>query len=178
MCGRYNINISDWKKSQEIKKQLKVQKLEGFKTGDVSPGDRCLVIVPNGKGIKLDIKKWGMERLMVFINAKIETIREGKIFKNTKRCAVIASGFYEWKDSNKYFFNTEEEFIYLAGIYDDKGNMAIVTKPADESMCEIHDMMPIVMNQEEMLSYLSEKDDNVSFKKFLISCDEEQLSLL
>lgn len=177
MCGRYVFSLGQLAKSKEFLNQIEKQRLEGYKVGEVFPGDKCLTIIRKEDGIELKILHWGIERNGLIINAKNETINEKPTFKNLKRCVVIASGFYEWKDKIKYYINTNDEFIYLASLYDENNNMVIITKQADESFNHIHERMPIVMNQKEMLEYLRLKNYQVK-KKELNTNKENEIRIL
>lgn len=168
MCGRYEFNLGTFKKSQEYKAQIEKQKLEGYKVGEVFPSDNCLAIIPNEKGIELKILKWGINNNGFIINARNETIKQRKTFKDLKRCAIIASGFYEWKNKIKYYINTKDEFIYLASLYDEENNMVIITKQSDSSFNHIHERIPVIMNQEEMLAYLKLNTNQIKNKELII----------
>lgn len=168
MCGRYEFNLGTETKSQEYLKQIKKQKLEGYKVGEIFPSDNCLAIIPNSKGIELKILKWGINHNGFIINARNETITEKKTFKNLKRCAIIASGFYEWKEHIKYYIHTKDEFIYLASLYDEDNNMVIITKQSNPPFNIIHNRIPIIMNQKEMLAYLRLTDNRILNKELIV----------
>lgn len=117
-----------------------------------------------------DIKK-------MTLNARIETVDEKPSFRNsvTKRCLVIANGFYEWqwqdskgKSKIKYEIGIGDEALFaFAGLYSQwvnqstgeiKDTYTIVTTQANELMAEIHNTkmrMPIILKPEDEMKWLS-----------------------
>ena len=77
-----------------------------------------------------------------------------------------ASGFYEWshhdKEKTKYLFTVEAlQTIYLCGIYkliEGVHRFVILTRPANESMIEVHDRMPVIVEEKEVRPYLTDRD--------------------
>ncbi len=168
MCGRYHFELIKGSKiEQEAKKAL-----QGFKTGDVCPGDRALLITEHDRNhIGLSTKKWGIEASGLVINARIETLKERKMFKAhyDKRCVVVANGFYEWKEQNRYYIDTPSSYIYLAAFFNDRDEFVIITKESGTRLAKIHPRSPLIMDEELMLRYL--------FKGEYRSMDEEKLKI-
>ena len=75
------------------------------------------------------------------------------------------------------YFTASEDYIYLAAIYNDDHKLLIITKDADKSMSDIHDRMPVIMNQKEMLEYLKGNDIEVSYKELTISNINSEIKL-
>lgn len=98
------------------------------------------------------------------LNARIETIKEKKSFKDiTKnRCIIIVDGFFEWKHIGKqkvkYDIGIKNKLFVLAGLYDtfeDQKRYTILTTEAKGIMKEIHNTkmrMPIALNNDEQMS--------------------------
>lgn len=161
MCGRYFFDIDDSDISKQIVKRINELDLKDFKTKDIYPGDKCLCMIAKGNGlIDLSVKHWGINKL---INGRRETVKEKKTFRNLRRCAVIANGFYEWNNSDKYEITALDKYIYLGCLFDNQNDFVILTKEANEDMSEIHNRMPLIMNQKEMIKYLY-GSDNISDK--------------
>ncbi|KAI8913118.1 hypothetical protein DFJ77DRAFT_68381 [Powellomyces hirtus] len=96
------------------------------------------------------------------INARDERIREGKSMwaglKHTKRCVVIAEGFFEWlkkgKERHPYYIRHEDErLIMFAGLWDravvdekEIFSYTIVTTESSKALSWLHDRMPVVLN--------------------------------
>lgn len=86
------------------------------------------------------------------INARIEGLEEQSGFWE-ERCAIPASGFYEWKTEGShrqpyYISFSERELLAFAGIYDrERDAFCIVTKAAVEPVSSIHPRMPYVLTE-------------------------------
>ena len=160
MCGRYHFGINDSKKGRKIKERTEKLDLV-FKTGDVFPGNSVLCVIPKGSALDLAVKKWGIKNKSFQINARLESIPEKISYKDMKenRCAVLCDGFYEWDASKeKYFITFNEEYMYLACIYNDDDELLIITREASEVFDGIHDRMPVILDEEEMHKYLNGED--------------------
>lgn len=103
------------------------------------------------------------------------------------RCIVPAAGFYEWdKEKNKIRFERKDSnILYMAGIwkqYEDEDRFVILTTGANESMKDVHDRMPLILENNELESWIY---DN-GFTDFILHktpvqlkqiCEYEQTSL-
>lgn len=72
-----------------------------------------------------------------------------------RRCLVPASGYYEWRKSDKqpfYFSRSDEHPLAFAGIYevDPQGHVscAIITTTPNLEAGVIHDRMPVILRRE------------------------------
>jgi len=173
MCGRYYFNLDDSPMTINLIQKIQEAHLDSFKLGEIFPGDKVLCLIIDDNKLKLTVKKWGIQKQSLLINARHETINTKNTFKNLKRCVVIANAFYEWKDKTKFYISTKDKYIYLACLYDPNNDLVIITKEADETMNEIHDRMPIIMNKEEMIDYLGIKDSAISKKELIIKPIEQ-----
>ncbi|MDF2951295.1 MAG: hypothetical protein K0S18_878 [Anaerocolumna sp.] len=168
MCGRYYI---DDETSLEIKKILesidkRFQKKER-KTGEIYPADQAPILVAKNQVVEPMVLKWGAEGFdkgRRIINARSESIHEKNMFRHSilhRRCIIPANGFYEWNrlgNKSKYYFSDyNHDIIYMAGIYDKYQGVdcfIILTTSANNSMKEIHERMPLILNKEQMESWL------------------------
>ncbi len=179
MCGRYELNLSDDNKSKQIKQRAEKLNLI-YKEGEIFPNDDVLCMIANKSKIDLSVMKWGIKSKAFQINARLETINDRNTYDEFKnnRCAVICNGFYEWdKDKNKYFVKTSDDIIYLACIFNSNNELLIITKAAGDNFKSIHDRMPIIMNQEEMLKYIHNEDYIFSNKKLIIENVDDDIKL-
>ena len=179
MCGRYQLNISDSKKSKQIKERAQKLNLV-YKQGEIFPNDTVLCMIPNESKIDLSVMKWGIKNKSFQINARKESLDDHISYNEmrNRRCAVVCSGFYEWdKDKSKYYINTDDELFYLACIFNENNELLIVTQAADERFMGIHDRMPLILNQEEMIAYIHNKDINTAKKRLYITKDENDIRL-
>ena len=67
------------------------------------------------------------------------------------RCIIPAHGYYEWetlpnRKKVKYASTSGDKHgIFMAGIYDNKADFAVITKPAAENILPIHPRMPLII---------------------------------
>lgn len=142
-----------------------------YKTGEIFPGDIVpavldrqgrIVAVPAAFGFP------GFQDRRLLINARSETAAEKKTFAESlrdRRVILPASGFFEWSHDGKktkYYFTVDSlQTIYLCGIYklvDGKPRFVILTRAANESMIETYDRMPVIVGEESVRSYLTDRD--------------------
>jgi putative SOS response-associated peptidase YedK len=98
-------------------------------------------------------------------NARLETLTQKPSFRTafkTKRCLIVASGFYEWHqagtDKTPYYIHHQDNTpLALAGLWDcwvNKQNgeriesCSIITRPAAEPVSKIHKRMPAILDHE------------------------------
>ncbi len=173
MCGRYYFTrISEDEKLDAVNKYMEKNYPGEYKTGEIFPGDIVpavidrkgkLVAVPAGFGFP------GYQDNKLIINARSETAAEKKTFADClrdRRVILPASGFYEWnhhdREKTKYLFTVDAmQTIYLCGIYkliEGVYRFVILTRPANESMIEVHDRMPVIVGEKEVRPYLTDRD--------------------
>src|SRR5258708_38370251 len=96
------------------------------------------------------------------INARAETLAEKPSFKrllHSKRCLIIADGFYEWKQEEKgpktpmYITLKNNEPFAFAGLWDTWKSpdglllrtCTIITTDANQMIESIHNRMPVIL---------------------------------
>ena len=114
--------------------------------------------------------KWGLipswskdtKSASLCINAKSETVATKPMFRaafKSRRCLVVASGFYEWQKMDAktkqpfYITLTSGEPMAMAGLWewwkapDDSEvfSCTICTTEANEMMARFHDRMPVIL---------------------------------
>lgn len=101
------------------------------------------------------------------INARVETVATNGYFKSAfsrHRCLIPASGWYEWIKDTKlkqphFLARVDKEPMYFAGIYAERndGNLgcAIITEPARGSAAEVHDRMPLILDDDCLEPWLA-----------------------
>ncbi|MBI5020144.1 MAG: SOS response-associated peptidase [Ignavibacteriales bacterium] len=117
-------------------------------------------------------------------NIRDDTIERNKFFKErilTNRCVFVADGFYEWKKPEGYenlvrgkklpkgvrkipyrIILKNKEIFALAGLWrsidiDEKKivTAGIITTNPNELMKPIHDRMPVILEEEKLISWLN-----------------------
>lgn len=164
MCGRYYINDD---LVNEIEKIVRRVNNKLYHKGDVYPTNTIPVIHGSKefKSIELSNMTWGFPKSKekgLIINARCETVKEKITFSDSaleRRCIIPASGFYEWdKEKNKVRFEREDKnILYIAGIwkfYEGAKRFVILTTQADEFVRDVHDRMPVVLEQEEIENWI------------------------
>ena len=180
MCGRYYLstvlaatftsNAALWETAGD---------LMASSAGDlqeICPGDMAPAIFQAEDGIKVINMRWGFEnpRGRLIINARSETVREKPTFRDlvdAGRCLLPASGYYEWRRSDRQKFSISPEKpdgFYLAGLYRLRGDgceFVILTQPPTEKLARIHNRMPVILNdQVEARRWLAGEVDEKSIR--------------
>ena len=179
MCGRYQFNVSSSKKGKQIRERAEKLKLV-YKEGEVFPDDDVLCMIPVESKIDLKVMKWGIRSRSFQINARMESLNDRISYAQmrSRRCAVICNGFYEWdKNKDKYYFHTDDEFIYLAAVFNENNELLILTQAADEEFSRIHSRSPIVMDQEEMLKFIHNEDALFQKKDLTFEKEDKEIRL-
>jgi putative SOS response-associated peptidase YedK len=130
-------------------------------------------------GRRLDLLRWGLVPYWAkdpsignrLVNARIETIADKPAYREPfqqRRCLVIVDGFYEWRrhGSVKQPFHLKSEsgeLLAMAGLWDTwmspdgalLESFAIVTKPAERVIADIHDRMPAILSRTDHDEWLA-----------------------
>ena len=130
------------------------------------------------EGRRLDLLRWGLVPSFAkapaiankLINARVESLAEKPVFRGAldrRRCLVVVDGFYEWRRSGRsklpFHLRSENgELLSMAGLWDrwmtPDGEIiesfAIITKPSEEGLREIHDRMPAILSKEHLSAWL------------------------
>lgn len=171
MCGRFNVDFEAEKELKKILKELN-KKYPGMrpKSGEVFPTETAAILLQGEEEAQAELSVWGFPQYTgkgVIINARSETALEKPTFRDSilhRRCLIPTTGFYEWdKAKNKYLFqDTTSTVLYLAGmysLYQGVSRFVILTTAANDSMKMIHHRMPLIIEPENILPWLSEARD-------------------
>jgi len=174
MCGRF----SQTKKKQDIKKRFNLERVPDDlpQLFNIAPQqDTPVVLNPFPSELALArfglVPSWSKEEKTSYsmINARAETILEKPTYKRlikSKRCLIIADGFYEWQkkgDKKTPFriFLTNDEPFGFAGIWDSWGegekqfySFSIITTTPNKLMAGIR--MPVILDPEDEAGWLQE----------------------
>jgi putative SOS response-associated peptidase YedK len=169
MCGRFAL----WSTGKSI---------PSFKGSyNISSGMLTPVLVKESP-VKIKLLKWGIGKGI--INARSEGIDKKYIFKDLiskNRCLILANGFFEWKSINlegkeekiPWFFKLKNKsMFFLAGIYDEKGNYAIITTSPNKVIENIHNRMPVIISENDGDNWL-EKNTKLSVALSLLKPFED-----
>lgn len=123
-------------------------------------------------------------------NARIEGVDTASAFRDafkSKRCLIPADGFYEWtkspadggKDPWHIFLPDHQPFSF-AGIWAYNKNLdvtscSIVTMPAGETMRQIHDRQPVILDPDVYDAWLDPETPPTDAKQLLHENLDEDL---
>lgn len=168
MCGRYTLTV-DIKKVAELFGVAPT--LQTTPRYNVAPTQEVVTILRNGT-VHLDQLRWGLIPSWAkdesvgarMINARAETLAEKPSFKGllrSKRCLVIADGFYEWKQEHgqkmpMFIALKSGEPFAFAGLWDSwkspdgepVRSCTIITTTPNALVASIHDRMPAILTPE------------------------------
>lgn len=202
MCGRFLLNSE----IDEIVNKYKIYYKEAgkYNLGDFYPSQDAAIVLDNNKRV-ITLAKWGFHnnaKRKVVINARVETIMNRPMFKNSfysARCIIPANMFYEWKDEGnrkkvKYKIGLQDNnLISLGGIYKvsldenlkEHLTFVIITTEADGDIKEIHSQMPLIINDEELDLWLNNNTSlrlveeilrsNGNYKFTIEKCEDESI---
>lgn len=182
MCGRFTITIDledlreylvDHYDITELKSEFELPRY------NIAPTQDVITIINDGSKNRVGLLKWGLippfakdEKIGAsMINAKSETLMEKPSFRSsfqTKRCVILADSFYEWKrEENKKTpmrigLNNNQIFP-MAGLWSTFTrpdgtkihSTTIITTHANELMSEIHDRMPVILDDQAVATWLN-----------------------
>jgi putative SOS response-associated peptidase YedK len=127
------------------------------------------------------------------INARSETADSKPTFRDAlrrRRCIVPAEGFYEWKREGArkqpyYIRRKDREPLYMAGIWEawkspDDGrefqSTAILTTAANDLLRDMHERMPVILQQSGVDIWLDESITNPkAFLPLYLPCPADEL---
>lgn len=162
MCGRYYIDSKMQEKVEEMTGEKEESILYTQNKIEIYPSAQAPILIKEKGEWKEKWQTWGFEGFQkgrVIFNARSETALEKKMFQESmkeRRCIIPAKYFYEWDSKkNKFtFYREDEDILFLAGFYK-QNRFVILTTQANESMKEIHDRMPLILERTELESWIS-----------------------
>ncbi len=170
MCGRYYVDDETSREIRKILEQLDAKyENNSKKTGEIFPTDKAPILAAFHNRIEPELSVWGFPNFYkkgVIINARAETALDKKTFREcviNRRCVIPSSGFYEWDSNKKKFLFTREgsEILYMAGVYNyyqDECRFVILTTEANESMTEVHNRMPVILEGEDINGWILDQN--------------------
>ena len=175
--GRYSVTRKRKDLEREIAARLRVRihDSEGCERYNVAPTQEVLAIVQNRDGRRAQLLRWGLVPHwssgpgtgLTMINARAETLTEKSAYRDlvargSRRCLVLADGFYEWLPSEdprqprqplRFSLAAGGGSFCFAGLWTrwrggtepDVSSCTIVTTTANELVAPLHDRMPVVL---------------------------------
>ena len=170
MCGRYYLEIS----KENMSFVSNIDSYEYKTNYNISPQSIVPAIINN----ELINTKWGyfpswlkeQDNSRPLFNSRYESLLEKKTFTSAfrnNRCLIPLSGWYEWRTENDirqpyFFYNKENLQIYAAGLFWKRSNgdieTSIITREAVPPLDTIHNRSPLILNNFQIESWLSDKE--------------------
>ena len=122
------------------------------------------------------------------INARSETAAEKPSFRSAvkyRRCLVPADGFYEWQKQPgtktkipMYIHMKDRSPFAFAGLWDnwqskdgsEIRSCTIITTQPNEFLEQIHNRMPVILQPEQYVEWMSQQSDTSLLKDMLVPC--------
>lgn len=188
MCGRFTLT----RDIQSVARAFNMPVPPSLQAGpryNVAPTQQVVTLLhdDDASGTHLDVLRWGLIPSWAkeesigsrMINARSETLAEKPSFKrllNSKRCLVVADGFYEWKKEQggktpMYITLKDQGLFTFAGLWDTWRNpdgepirtCTIITTDANTLMEPIHDRMPAILSPEARDEWLDTDQHDIPF---------------
>jgi putative SOS response-associated peptidase YedK len=152
MCGRYALHANP----EVIALQFGLESVPEFSPRyNIAPAAEIVVV----RGKKAQLARWGMRGK--FVNLRAETVRAK--FKDSWRCIVPASGFYEWQArggrKQPFFFYPKTAPLFGFAALWERDTCSLITTEPNQIMDGIHDRMPLILAQESYAAWLAGEED-------------------
>ncbi|HKL47720.1 MAG TPA: SOS response-associated peptidase [Candidatus Izemoplasmatales bacterium] len=197
MCGRFTIS----KEKEDVVKflndyfQVTIPGDFDLPRYNVSPGQKILAVLFDGENHRAGLIPWDYKinhhgRYKQMINARSESVDGLYAFKKafkSKRCLIVADGFYEWDQSSKQPYRIEKHnqgLYFYAGIYDGKViggkkhfGALILTTEANPLIKKHHPRMPVMLEGQMAKQYLNDSLSAEAVKLLLHPYPEEKMTI-
>lgn len=142
---------------------------------NVAPSQAALVVSQTGLQPETGFVNWGLppaaEGCSFLINARMETVTEKATFRDafaTRRCLVVASGWYEWSAPKTpwHVQLADGRVMAFAGLLLRRGGedrFVIMTSAANGKLAAIHHRQPLVLSPDTWPRWLTgSREDAIS----------------
>ncbi len=196
MCGRYVLTNTEKFITRFRVAETDLRLIPYY---NIAPGQTMPIVLERGAVRHTLFMKWGLVPYWAddprigykMINARREGINTKPSFQRPmrfQRCLVPASGFYEWKreETKKipYYIRLKgREIFAFAGLYDiwkdaehkELLTFTIITAPSNELVKEIHDRMPVIIEEENEEKWLNISVGPLDAEKLLTAHPAENM---
>jgi putative SOS response-associated peptidase YedK len=197
MCGRFTLFTRAEALEERFQAQMAVE--GAAPTYNAAPSQEQFVILSDKPRAIVRaawgfVPEWadGKPEVKPVINARAESIASKPFFRAAfkhQRCLVLADGFYEWRRTKegkrpyRIALKTEEPFAFAglwSSVHDRAGNrhitFAIITTEANALVEQIHDRMPVILQEKNEEGWLNPQLPLEDAQAMLIPCPAEILT--
>ena len=165
MCGRYACELTDQELFDMFRVPNQATLFPGFQF-DVKPGTPVPTVRVGKDGLRgiVGLKWMWTHGKFSHCNAKGENVRRYPAYRESfarRRCLVPATGYYEWmkvtpKVKQRYYIERKDgKPLAFAGLYShDDGMMATITCAPNAEIAQIHDRLPVFIEEADWERYL------------------------
>ena len=152
MCGRYTLAASQHPELQKLGLALPDRY-------NIAPQSEVLVQLGSGatQFLRWDFSPPWANTGMHITNARAETLLEKPAFREVRRCAFVADGWYEWQRERghkiPWYHHCEGALLHFAGVYLPDRGCAIVTIEAQPDISHVHHRQPLLLESETLGSW-------------------------
>jgi len=178
MCGRFVRKGEPKKVAQDL--SVVAGEENWTESYNVAPGSTIPIIRADPTGRRIVPSTWGFissGRAPLF-NARGETVDSLPSFRDAfrvNRCLIPASGFYEWRPSDRqpfYFEMANGQPLTFAGIWKQVGSLlqaTVITTNPNADMGGVHDRMPVILSPDTWSNWLSSTPLSDSLRRSLLT---------
>ncbi len=204
MCGRFTLTWEEWRQvAGALGVEDEVDAFADYRPRfNIAPTDQHFIVTSEFERRKARRASWGLvnrwardnKRASQCINAKAETLEQRPSFSEAfqqRRCIVPADGFYEWagpkaKRQPLWIHPRAGGLLLFAGLYESwypernqpEITFTIVTCAANEVIAEIHDRMPVVLDERAAEDWMDPRErDPLSLKRLLVAAPHDLLTM-
>jgi len=198
MCGRYTLSTLPEALAERFHIELARESLTP--TYNAAPS-QALPAIFNSNPHAITLSAWGFipewadgrPDVKPIINARAETVATKPTFRQafrTKRCLVLADGFYEWQRAGKrrvpyrITLTSGEPFVFAgiwSTVHDPAGQpyttFAILTTEANDLVATIHNRMPVILHARDEAHWLNQRLSLEAAQELLVPFPAELLTL-
>jgi putative SOS response-associated peptidase YedK len=202
MCGRFTLTWDEWR---QVVDALDVEDASDAFADyrprfNIAPTDQHFIVTSEFERRKSQHARWGLvnrsardnSRASQCINAKAETLEQRPTFREAfqqRRCVVPADGFYEWtgpkgKRQPLWIHPRDGGLMRFAGLYESwyperdrpEVTFTIATCAANAVIREIHDRMPVILDERAAEDWMNPREEApLSLKRLLVPAPSELL---
>lgn len=176
MCGRKYVSEElTWSEYREILDITTIPTSNLQPDYNIAPTAIMPVAVHESGKHVLRPMQWGLiptwakdtTRSYSMTNARSETLEEKPSYRNllkSCRCAILVSGFYEWKRNSRQkqahrIQRVDGRPMILAGLWADNGYLdtvtyALITTEATPAFQSIHNRLPVILEPDQVEAWL------------------------